>query len=292
MSSSPASPFTNVSAFLPLKLDRHNYPLWHAQFVRLLRSRSVMLFVDETSKCPSAFLLDDDGQLTDDINPLFEPWIHFAPFSHNRVIQLHGELFNLCLGDLSIADFLDKINTLANQLAMSSAHMSDPDLITMIMNNVGPLYENTVASIQARETPISYAALETLLLNAEKCHLTFTLYGDTHVPTLTAIAANCGRHVHAPAGFVCSGGCASNAHRPNGNVATPPHGRPGVLGVGPSSTDCPPLKCQICCRNDHSAIDYYNRMNTAYEGRVPSARLTAFAAQARRVTLATPALTT
>ncbi|KAM1128441.1 hypothetical protein ACFX2B_037891 [Malus domestica] len=202
----------------------------------------------------------------------------YTPSSHNRVIQLHGELFNLRRGDLSIADFLDKINTLANQLAMSSAPMFDPDLIATIMNNVRPLYENTVASIQARETPISYAALETLLLNAEKCHLTFTLYGDTHVPTLTAIAANHGRHIHAPAGFACGGGCASNAHRPNGNVATPPHGRPGVLGVGHSSTDCPPLKCQICCRNDHSAIDCYNCMNTAYEGRVPSARLTTLAA--------------
>ncbi|RXH82609.1 hypothetical protein DVH24_036950 [Malus domestica] len=155
MASSVATPLTNVSAFLPLKLDRHNYLLWRAQFVPLLRSRSLMPFVDGTSKYPPAFLIDDDGQLTDAINPLFEPCIQqdqmflsppvmhvvvkcvsaaeawtalqerYAPSSHNRVIQLRGELLNLRCGDLSIFDFLDKINNLADQLALSGALMSD-----------------------------------------------------------------------------------------------------------------------------------------------------------------------
>ncbi|CAL9009526.1 unnamed protein product, partial [Prunus brigantina] len=39
------------------------------------------------------------------------------------------------------------------------------------MNNVGPLYESTVASAQACETPITYADLEALLLFAEQRHL-------------------------------------------------------------------------------------------------------------------------
>ncbi|BBH01637.1 hypothetical protein Prudu_011964 [Prunus dulcis] len=39
------------------------------------------------------------------------------------------------------------------------------------MNNVKPLYESTVASAQARETPITYADLEALLLSAEQRHL-------------------------------------------------------------------------------------------------------------------------
>ncbi|KAM1741073.1 hypothetical protein ACFX12_011240 [Malus domestica] len=133
MSSSAA--LTNVSAFLPLKLDRHNYPLWRAQFVPLLRSRSLMPYVDGTSKCPSAFLLDDDGQHTDTINPLLEPWIQtdqmvlswltsslsppvmhvvvkcisaaeawkalqdrYAPSSHNRVIQLTQSCYSTSRG--------------------------------------------------------------------------------------------------------------------------------------------------------------------------------------------------
>ncbi|KAM1449827.1 hypothetical protein ACFX2I_037142 [Malus domestica] len=323
MSSSAA--LTNVSAFLPLKLDRHNYPLWRAQFVPLLRSRSLMPYVDGTSQCPSAHQLNDDGQLTDTINPLFEPWIQtdqmvlswltsslspsvmhvvvkcvsaaeawkalqdrYAPSSHNRVIQLRGELLNLRRGDLSIADYLDKLNTLADQLALSGSPIADSDLIATIMNNVGPLYENTVASIQAREHHISYAALEALLLSAEARHLTFNLSGDT--PVLTAMFANRGRRQTAHAGFARGGGRGA-VHPRSGNQACPhvaaapnpgrPHG--GILGAGPSSSDRPPLRCQICRRNGHSAIDCYNRMNTSYEGRVPSARLTALAAQSTRV---------
>lgn len=142
MASYVATHLTNVFAFFPLKLDRHNYPLWQAQFVPLLRSRRLMPFVDRTSKCPPTFLLDDEGHLTDDINPHFKPWIQqdqmvlswltsslsplvvhvvvkcvnvveawkslqerYASSSHNQVIQLCGKLLNLRRGDLSIADF-------------------------------------------------------------------------------------------------------------------------------------------------------------------------------------------
>ena len=286
---------------------------------------------------PSAFLLDDDSHITDTINPLYEPWIQtdqmvlswltsslsppvmhvvvkcisaaeawkalqdrYAPSSHNRVIQLRGELLNLRRGDLSIADYLDKLNTLADQLALSGSPIVDADLIATIMNNVGPLYENTVASIQARETPISYAALEALLLSAETRHLTFQLSGDPSVPVLTAMAANRGRRTTTPTGFARGGGRGAvpprSGHQARPYTAAAPNpGRinGGILGAAPSSSDRPPLRCQICRRNGHSAIDCYNRMNTSYEGCVPSARLTALAAQSNRVpSSASPAPTT
>ncbi|XP_050152643.1 uncharacterized protein LOC126627234 [Malus sylvestris] len=102
--------------------------------------------------------------------------------------------------------------------------------------------------------------------------------------------ANRGRRQTAHAGFARGGGRGA-VHPRSGNQARPhvaaapnpgrPHG--GILGAGPSSSDRPPLRCQICRRNGHSAIDCYNRMNSSYEGRVPSARLTALAAQSTRV---------
>ncbi|CAN6688330.1 unnamed protein product [Malus baccata var. baccata] len=309
--------FLNVSAFLPLKLDRDNYPLWHTH-----------------SHCPPAFLLDDEDQLTDNINPLYEPWIQqdqmvlswhisslspsvmhivvkcisaaeawkalqdrYAPSSHNRVIQLRGELLNLCHGDLCISDYFDKINTLADQLALSSSPMADSDLIATILNNVGPLYENNVASIQARETLISYAALEALLLSAKTRHLTFTLSGGTFVLAMTAMATNCGRKVPTFAGFTHGGdrGAPRGGHQPRPRaVAGSQQSRSndGLLGAGPSCTDRPPIRCQIYSRNGHSAINCYKRMNIAYENRVPSAHFTAITAQSSRVSPASTAPTT
>ena len=36
------------------------------------------------------------------------------------------------------------------------------------------------------------------------------------------------------------------------------------------------IQCLICQRFGHSAIDYFNRLNMSYEGRVPSSRLQAY----------------
>ncbi|KAB2618066.1 hypothetical protein D8674_013935 [Pyrus ussuriensis x Pyrus communis] len=166
---------------------------------------------------------------------------------------------------LTLLIFFDKINTLSNQLALSSSLMFDANLIAMIMNNVGPF--------------------------AETRHLTFTLSGDTPIPSMTSMAANRGHRVHVPASFACGRGCAGVppcggfALRPNGNNVGPPRPNGNVVGVldaGPSFVNRPPLKCQICCRNGYSAIDCYNRINTSYKSRVPSAHLTTLTAQSHR----------
>lgn len=49
-------------------------------------------------------------------------------------------------GNMTIADFLDKINSISDNLALAGSPMSDSDLVSIIMNNVGPLYETTVSS--------------------------------------------------------------------------------------------------------------------------------------------------
>ncbi|KAK4839629.1 hypothetical protein QYF36_023469 [Acer negundo] len=55
---------------------------------------------------------------------------------------------------------------------MNTRRVSDSDLITIVMSNVGPLFENTVVVAQARETPISFTSLEVLLKSAEPRLLT------------------------------------------------------------------------------------------------------------------------
>jgi hypothetical protein len=52
-------------------------------------------------------------------------------------------------------------------LALAGKPVDDDDLITLILNNVGPAYEGTVNSVQARDNPISLDDLIGLLLSAE-----------------------------------------------------------------------------------------------------------------------------
>ncbi|VVA16526.1 PREDICTED: UBN2_3 domain-containing [Prunus dulcis] len=77
---------SNISNFLTIKLDCTNFPLWRAQIVPLLRSRNLLSFVDGSSMCPAAFLIDAEGKLTK---------------------SLRSDLMRTTRGDLSIADYLD-----------------------------------------------------------------------------------------------------------------------------------------------------------------------------------------
>ncbi|KAM2767079.1 hypothetical protein COP1_022920 [Malus domestica] len=328
-SSSPSNPIAipslpNTSNFLTIKLDRTNYPLWHAQMLPLLRSRNLVSFVDGTNSCPPAFLKDDAGQLTDKVNPDFDAWIQqdamvlswinssvhptvlaslisktsslsawtclrdkYASQSTGRLLQLRSELMNTHRGDSSIAEFLDRINCLADTISLSGSPVTDSDLVAIILNNVRPAYESTVASAQARDEAITYSALEALLLGAERRQKLHTVFENGP----TALAAGRGRSGPSRGRDAPRGGCGhfnggrgQFLPRPQGyEHHAPPlrHPHNGVLGALPSPTQSGGrIQCQICRRHGHSAIDCFNRLNMAYEGRVPAPRLQAYAAAA------------
>ncbi|KAI5340670.1 hypothetical protein L3X38_019944 [Prunus dulcis] len=54
--------FSNV---ITVRLDRNNYPLWFAQILPLLRNCHLLTFIDGSSDCPPAFVIDDAGKPTD-----------------------------------------------------------------------------------------------------------------------------------------------------------------------------------------------------------------------------------
>ncbi|XP_061989254.1 RNA-dependent RNA polymerase 1-like [Rosa rugosa] len=196
---------SSVSHFLSIRLDRTNYPLWLAQMSQILKGRKLMGIVDGTNPCPPCFLADSEGKLSDTVIPNYENWIaqeqtvlswinetltpsvlatvarstsafstwrslarRYASQSENQVLQLRSDLLRTFRGNLSISDYLYKINSIADNLALAGHPMTDEDLVSIIMNNVGPLYETTVSFAQARDTPITYDFLEALLLSTER----------------------------------------------------------------------------------------------------------------------------
>lgn len=173
------------------------------------------------SKCPPGFIKDDEANLTEDVNPEFHAWIQqdamvpswinssvhatvlasligktsshstwtclrewYASQSTGRLLQLRSELMNTQHGDSSIAEFLNRINCLADSLSISGAPVSDSDLVAIILNNVGPEYKSTVASAQACDAAITYNALEALLLGAERRQKVHTVFQND--PTILA----------------------------------------------------------------------------------------------------------
>ncbi|KAA8546839.1 hypothetical protein F0562_003237 [Nyssa sinensis] len=269
------------SGFMSIKLDRTNYPLWLAQIVPILKSKNLMGFVTGTTSCPVEFKCNSDGTFTTEVDPRYVSWHQqdqmilswvnnslspsvmsivarftsshatwsslekrYASQSKNRILQLRHDLLTVKGEGLSISDFVDKINQIADNLALAGKPVDDDELVNIILNNVGPAYE-----ITAHQTP-SLEASPTAMY-APKAHHSTTR----------------GRHPMHPRDSQMRGRGPS-AFRRTPNTWSPPQS-------GPVSSRPP---CQICHRSGHSAIDCYQRMNHAYEGRIPPQKLMAMAA--------------
>lgn len=154
-SSIPSSP--NVSHSISIKLDqldRTNYILWLAQFLPFLKSHGLLGFVDGTKPCLAQFSVDKDGKTMSPVNPEYLQWQQqdqahlsginatltpavlsivlcptsrdvwtslekrYASQSRSRVTQLKNKLRTMKRENLSISDYKDNMNTIADNLAL------------------------------------------------------------------------------------------------------------------------------------------------------------------------------
>lgn len=143
------------SGVITEKLTRSNYVLWLAQILPWLKGRNLMGFVNSKNPCPPEFLLDTQGNPTTMINPEHGLWIqqdqmvlgtitslvttsilgtiarkstsaetwkalekHFACTSQHHVQQLMSTLYQTTRGESSISEFLDRVNHVADLLAL------------------------------------------------------------------------------------------------------------------------------------------------------------------------------
>ncbi|GAV75006.1 UBN2 domain-containing protein [Cephalotus follicularis] len=91
----------------------------------------------------------------------------FASPSQARVLQLHLDLHNVSKGADSMANYLQKVKSISDALALASTPVSDEDLIIYILCGLGDEYRAFVTSISTRGTSITLADLHGLLLTEE-----------------------------------------------------------------------------------------------------------------------------
>lgn len=250
-----------------------------------------MGIVDGTIKCPSKFIKGANGVETTEIDPTYDDWQQkdqmilgwinnslspsvlstvarakssseswtslekrYASQSHNRIMQLRHDLFTTKGDGLSITEFVDKINHIADNLALAGKPVDDDDIISIIVNNVGPTFETTVSSIQARDTPISYDDLVALLLGAEM------RFKAQNTPVLetnpTALYTSKLPH-HSNRGRSSNRG---TNMRGRGRGRYSPINISNPASIATSPTNSGPPVCQICGKPRHTAIDCYQRM--------------------------------
>nr|CAD1832585.1 unnamed protein product [Ananas comosus var. bracteatus] len=72
---SPTFVIANISNLVSIKLDRGNYLLWQQQFLPVLFGHDLMGYIDGSKECPSKFIKNADGTITDTLDSSFLEWM-------------------------------------------------------------------------------------------------------------------------------------------------------------------------------------------------------------------------
>ncbi|KAB2597742.1 hypothetical protein D8674_000662 [Pyrus ussuriensis x Pyrus communis] len=164
----------------------------------------------------------------------------YAFTSQNRILFLRNELMQTKKGDLTVADYLDRMNAIADNLALAGQPMSDDELVQIVLNNLKPAFKMTVNAFVASQGRGG---------------------GYTRGTRKDASSSYQGYSFNQRGNGPC-----------NNNIfcTMPCHGeRVGFNGER--------IVCQICGKPGPPTVDCYQRMNVSFEGRIPATKLTAMA---------------
>jgi hypothetical protein len=119
------------------------------------------------------------GSCSDDIQPVIasastakDAWdrlaASYASKSRSRIISLKTKLTKNPKGAWPVADYLNEMCAIADELALVQNPISDEDLMVYILSQLGDEYSSLTAAFKVRDTPISYPDLFDKLVDFER----------------------------------------------------------------------------------------------------------------------------
>ncbi|XP_042479750.1 subtilisin-like protease SBT4.3 [Macadamia integrifolia] len=184
-------------------LDRSIYLLWKSQFLPILNAHDLLGYVDGTFPCPPSHLptvspaplaANPEFTLWRRQDQLILSWIissltaqsmaqivglstsHaawttlariYASQSQARVMQLKYQLSQLKKGSVPLADYLQRVKELVDNLAAAAHPVSDSDVILHILRGLGSDYDAFATSVTTHIDPLSLDDFTGLLLSQE-----------------------------------------------------------------------------------------------------------------------------
>ncbi|PON83159.1 Copia-like polyprotein/retrotransposon [Trema orientale] len=244
----------SISGFYSIKwhaciLNRSNYLLWKSQVIPPVRGHGVAGYLLGTKLCPAEFLERHDEQA--------EVWSTlehlFTTRSQAKLLQLKMELQNLKKGNLSMADYLAKLENLADQCAIAGYLIEDEDLVMHALAGLDSEYDSIVCIITTRHTDEKLALKEvySLLLNQEARIQQHHAAMVINNPSANYSAKNGGQY-----------GTRSRGH---GNYFSRGRGRGRNGNSGHSNGSSGKPICQICGKQGHIALNYWYRMDETFQ---------------------------
>jgi len=255
----PPTPFLKTEEGVDKKeVDKTNpeYETWVA------KDQSVLCFVlGSLSKEISA-------QIPTTLATAKEAWAAiesmFASQSRARVISTQMALATATKGTSSIAEYYQKIKTLADQMASAGKKLEDEELISNILTGLGEEYDSVVSAVASRVEPISLGELYTQLTSFES---RMEMRNGGGQQSAANMVAKGGRNSHPRGGG--RGGDSGRGGFGRGFKSGRGGGRPQ------GSTFLTGVFCQLCQKEGHTVVKCFKRFNVNFNGPPPKSASTA-----------------
>ena len=191
-----------AATHFPIKLTTTNFPVWRRQVEAALIGLGLDSFITGEQQPPKQSIEGKEGSsinpeyliwyrqdqtiisailgcCSDQIQPLIssattskEAWERlnssFASTSRSRVISLKSKLVKNPKGNRTIAEFLQDMRAIADDLALAQSPVTEEDLLVHVLSQLGEEYGTVVAAIKIRETPLTYSELFDKLSDFER----------------------------------------------------------------------------------------------------------------------------
>ncbi|KAM0065634.1 putative RNA-directed DNA polymerase [Helianthus debilis subsp. tardiflorus] len=189
-----------------IKLTSHNFSVWRRHVQSTLIGLGLENYLTGSTPAPPATITDKDaGKDTVKPNPAFDAWFRqdhvifsailgscsdeiqpliasaktakdawdrlsssFASKSRSRIISLKSKLAKNPKGTRPIAEFLNEMRSIVDDLALVQSPITKEDLMVHILTQLGDEYTSIAAALKVRETPVSYPELFDKLVDFER----------------------------------------------------------------------------------------------------------------------------
>ncbi|XP_073362359.1 uncharacterized protein [Aegilops tauschii subsp. strangulata] len=272
----PTGPF-HFDNLIAIRLTPDNYLFWRAKVLPLLRSRSLLGFVDGSLPCPPQVIPTVHGPT---INPEHRMWVQqdqailsaiqgslgngvaglclfaatsmdawttlehaFAQVSTSRSTALRSELADIKKLDTSTTTYFNKMKVLADTLTSIGRPLSDEEFAGFVLKGLDADYDNLAEAVHNAKPAMPPHDLYSRLLFTEQ-----RVEARRSSATITA----------QPAAFWASHGQRPPAPSP-GKAAPPPA---STLGGAPNTR----VVCQLCGRERHVTSKCHRRFQRSFLG--------------------------
>uniref|UniRef100_A0A2N9HY44 CCHC-type domain-containing protein n=1 Tax=Fagus sylvatica TaxID=28930 RepID=A0A2N9HY44_FAGSY len=214
----------------------------------------------------------------------------FTSTSRANVLNLKIELHNLKKGGESVNSYLQKVKNTRDKLVAVGILIDNEELLHIILKGLPREYGPFCSAIRTRNEPVSFEEIMVLLQTEELSLVECSDSGkDLQAMALFASTTPNNRNFNSQSSFYVNnsqsrGRGRSNSQRGRGGrfnnhnqYSSPSQGQSTSSQHSQNKPEGSRPQCQICGKLGHQALDCYHRMDFAYQGRHPPAKLAAMA---------------